>query len=66
MYQVKIFTGTGTEWPGNLEQSVNDFLKNNPRILIYNMVHTQHVEGSSITLLYNIDLVKPKTKKKTD
>jgi len=66
MYQVKIFTGAGPEWPRNLENGVNDFLKNNPRIIIYNMTHTQHIEGSSISLLYNLDLVKEKTKKKTN
>jgi hypothetical protein len=66
MYQVKIFTGAGGGWPENIENKVNEFLSANPRIIIYEMVHTQHVEGSSITLLYNNNLVKKKTKSKED
>lgn len=66
MYQIKIFTGAGSEWPGNIEEKVNQFLKDNPRIIVYEMVHTQHHEGSSITLLYNDIVVKKQTKTKKD
>lgn len=61
MHQIKIFTGAGAEWPGNIEDSVNEFLKKNPRIIIHSMVHTQHLEGSSVTILYS-----RKTKTKED
>jgi len=66
MYQLKIFTDAGSEWPNNLEDKVNNFLSENPRVIVYDMVHTQHIEGSSITLLYSVDMVKKRTKKKTD
>ena len=66
MYKLKIFTGAGSEWPGNIENKVNEFLSDNPRIIVYEMVHTQHIEGSSITLLYNDSVVKKKTQTKED
>lgn len=66
MYQIKVFTGAGAEWPHNIENSVNEFLTTNPRIIVYEMVHTQHLEGSSITMLYSLDMAKARTKKKTD
>jgi len=66
MYQLKIFTGAGGSWPSNLEDKVNEFLTANPRAIVYEMNHTQHLEGSSITLLYSLDMAKEETKKKTD
>ncbi len=66
MYQLKIFTGAGGGCPSNLEDKVNEFLTANPRVMVYEMVHTQHLEGSSISLLYSNDMQKEETKKKTD
>ena len=54
MHQIKIFTGAGSEWPGNIEMEVNEFLKKNPKYEIVLMNHTQHIEGSSVSIIYNI------------
>lgn len=54
MYQIKIVTGAGSEWPGNIESNINEFLKKNSSYEVVSMVHTQHLEGSSVTLLYKV------------
>lgn len=54
MHQIKIFTGAGSEWPGNIETAVNEFLKKHSNYEVVSMNHTQHLEGSSITIVYNI------------
>ena len=54
MHQIKIFTGAGSEWPGNIEININEFLKKNPNYEVVSMNHTQHIEGSSVTIVYNV------------
>lgn len=54
MQQIKIITGAGSEWPENIENNINEFLKQNPTYEIVNMCHTQHLEGSSVTIVYNV------------
>lgn len=54
MYQIKIFDGAGDMWPGNIELSVNEFLKKNPHYEVVSINHTQHLQGSSVTVLYRI------------
>lgn len=54
MHQIKIFTGAGEEWPDNIVSNVNDFLKQNPKYEVVSMAHTQHMEGSSVTLVYSV------------
>ena len=52
MNQIKIFTGAGSEWPGNIEINANEFLKKNPTYEVIGINHTQHLEGSTVTIVY--------------
>lgn len=54
MHQIKIVTGAGAEWPENIVSNINEFLKQNPTYEVVSMAHTQHMEGSSVTLVYNV------------
>jgi hypothetical protein len=54
MHQIKIVTGAGSEWPDNIVSNVNEFLRQNPTYQVVSMSHTQHIEGSSIALVYNV------------
>lgn len=54
MYQIKIVTGAGSEWPENIQSNINEFLKQNSSYDVVSMVHTQHLEGSSVTILYKV------------